>query len=90
MKENNVVEIVGREGNSDPLIELLRNGARKLIECAIESELEDYMAQYSTRRTADGKAGVVRNGYLPVCSLLTPSIGGRTGSNRINHCPHSR
>ncbi len=88
MKENNVVEIVGREGNSDPLTELLRNGARKLIECAIESELEDYMAQYSTRRTADGKAGVVRNGYLPERQLQTgmgsvtvkiPKVRSKTG-----------
>jgi len=71
MKESNVVEIVGREGISDPLTELLRAGARKLIECAIESELEEYMAQYSTRRTADGRAAVVRNGYLPERQLQT-------------------
>jgi len=70
------------------LTELLRNGARKLIECAIESELEDYMAQYSTRRTADGKAGVVRNGYLPERQLQTgmgsvtvkiPKVRSKTG-----------
>ena len=76
MTESNVVEISGREGITDPLTELLRTGARKLIERAVEMELEDYVAKYSMRRTADGKAGVVRNGYLPARQLQTgPSLG---------------
>jgi len=88
MRENNVVEISGREGISDPMTELLRIGARKLIECAVESELEAYMEQYSARRTADGKAGVVRNGYLPERQLQTgmgpvtvriPKVRSKTG-----------
>ena len=88
MKENNVVELTGREGISDPLTERLRVGARKLIECAVESELEAYMEQYSARRTADGKAGVVRNGYLPERQLQTgmgpvtvriPKVRSKTG-----------
>ena len=88
MKENNVVEILGRGEISDPMTELLRSGARKLIERAVEIELEAYMAQYSARRTADGKAGVVRNGYLPERQLQTgmgpitvkiPKVRSRTG-----------
>jgi transposase-like protein len=88
MKESNVVEISGRAGNSDPLTELLRDGARKLIERAVESELEDYLARYSAHRTAEGKAGVVRNGYLPERQLQTgmgpvtvkiPKVRSKTG-----------
>ena len=67
MRESNVVEISGRGGISDPLTEVLRNGARALIERAVESEL----AEYSSHRTADDKAGVVRNGYLPERQLQT-------------------
>ena len=52
MKENNVVGISGREGHSDPLTELLRSGARELIQRAVESELAEYLAQYSGHRTA--------------------------------------
>ena len=71
MRESNVVEISGRGGISDPLTEVLRNGARALIERAVESELAEYLAQYSSHRTADDKAGVVRNGYLPERQLQT-------------------
>ena len=63
MRESNVVELSSREGLSDPMTGLLRSGARALIQRAVEIELEEYMAQYAVRRTADGKAGVVRNGY---------------------------
>lgn len=39
MKENNVIEFAGREQFSDPLTELLRTGARQLIQAAVEAEL---------------------------------------------------
>jgi putative transposase len=88
MKESNVVEISGREGISDPLTELLRQGARDLIERAVETELAEYLGQYSGHRTAAGKAGVVRNGYLPERQLQTglgsvtvriPKVRSKTG-----------
>ncbi len=41
MKENSVVEVLGRGELSDPRTELLRSGARKLIERAVELELEE-------------------------------------------------
>ena len=94
MTESNVVEISGREGITDPLTELLRTGARKLIERAVEMELEDYVAKYSMRRTADGKAGVVRNGYLPARQLQTgmgpvtvriPTVRSKTGEPVVFH-----
>ena len=88
MRDNNVVEISGREGNSDPLTELLRERARELIERAVETELAEYLAQYSGHRTAQDKAGVVRNGYLPERQLQTglgsvtvgiPKVRSKTG-----------
>ena len=94
MTESNVVEISGREGITDPLTELLRTGARKLIERAVEMELEDYVAKYSMRRTADGKAGVVRNGYLPARQFQTgmgpvpvriPKVRSKTGEPVVFH-----
>jgi len=71
MNENNVVELNNPETNSDPLTELVRAGAGQLIERAVEIELQKFMAQYETSRTADGKAGVVRNGYLPEKNIQT-------------------
>ncbi|MCP3671049.1 MAG: IS256 family transposase, partial [Gammaproteobacteria bacterium] len=65
MKKNTVVELKGRDTLTDPVIELLITGARQLIKQAIEVELQGFMSQYSAHQTEDGKAIVVRNGYLP-------------------------
>lgn len=71
MRENNVVDFSGREAFSDSLTELLRTGARQLIEQAVEAELADFMEQFSGRVTSDGKAAVVRNGHLPDRQIQT-------------------
>ncbi|MCU7893549.1 MAG: hypothetical protein KZQ66_18140 [Candidatus Thiodiazotropha sp. (ex Lucinoma aequizonata)] len=65
MRKNNVVKLTGRDTISDPLTELLRTGAERLIYQAVEVELLELLAEHSERRTEDGKAGVVRNGHLP-------------------------
>ena len=63
-------------------------GAQELVCRAVEAELTEVMTQYVDRRTADGKAGVVRNGYLPERELQTgvgpvkvriPKIRAKTG-----------
>ncbi|NLB83164.1 MAG: IS256 family transposase [Synergistaceae bacterium] len=55
----------------DPLTELLRNGARDLIAKAVEAELETLLEEYSSHRLEDGRAAVVRNGYLPERTVQT-------------------
>ena len=77
MGKHTVVEFRGREASADPLTELLRVGARQLIHQAVEAELEELLAHHAERRTADGKAGVVRNGYLPERELQTSRQAGR-------------
>ncbi len=88
MSKNNVIELVGREAGHDPLTELLRAGAQRLIQQAVETELLELLGEHSERRTEDGKAGVVRNGYLPERKLQTgigpvtvqiPKVRARTG-----------
>lgn len=69
MSKNNVIEMGGREAGNDPLTELLRAGAERLIYQAVEAELEALLAEHAGRRTEDGKAGVVRNGHLPARKL---------------------
>jgi transposase-like protein len=89
MEKNNVVEITSQEENLDPLTDLLQSGARQLIKQAVETEVEELLSQYSAQRTEDGKAGVVRNGYLPERQLQTgigpvtvniPKVRSRTGN----------
>ena len=71
MNKHNVVELEDREILSDPLTEMLREGAMQLIHQAVEAELQDLLTQHSGRRTAEGKMAVVRNGYLPARELQT-------------------
>lgn len=71
MGKSNVIELEGRAGSIDPLTELLRTGARQLLQQAIEIELQEQLAGYTDRKLADGRAGVVRNGYLPERELQT-------------------
>ena len=88
MSKHNVIELAGRELGNDPLSELLRSGAERLIYQAVEAELETLLAEHADRRTEDGKAGVVRNGYLPARKLQTglgpvtvqiPKVRAKTG-----------
>jgi transposase-like protein len=71
MKKNTVIELSGRDPFSDALTELLRTGARALIQQAVEAELSGFLEQFSDRLLADGKAAVVRNGFQPERPIQT-------------------
>jgi putative transposase len=71
MSKNNVVEFAGREEISDPLTEMLRRGARELIQKAVEAELSEFMEGFSDRRLEDRRAAVVRNGHHPEREIQT-------------------
>ncbi|GFZ84650.1 IS256 family transposase [Pseudohongiella nitratireducens] len=71
MDKSNVVGFSGREKNADPLTDLLRQGARDLIQQAVEAELSEYLQQFTERRLKDGRAAVVRNGYQPERHIQT-------------------
>lgn len=71
MTKNNVVELKDLASNVDPLNNLLREGAQRLIYQAVEAELNSFLAQHTDRVIDDGKAGVVRNGYLPEREIQT-------------------
>jgi hypothetical protein len=53
------VEIKGAPGLDD----LIQQGARRIIQQAIEAELAAMFEQYSNVKTIDGRRAVVRNGY---------------------------
>ncbi len=54
----------------DSLTDLIRTGAKRLIAEAVELELETFLSSVS-ESLKDGKARVVRNGYLPAREILT-------------------
>jgi enoyl-CoA hydratase/carnithine racemase len=53
------------------LTDMVRTGARKLIRQAIEAELAELLAQYEGKTDEQGRAAVVRNGYLPEREVVT-------------------
>ena len=71
MSKAHVVELSGREEIADPLTELLRRGARTLIQQAVEAELGVFMESFHERKLDNGRAAVVRNGYQPERPIQT-------------------
>lgn len=71
MSKSNVVDIASPDTTLDPLTELLKSGARQLIQQAVEAELQELLSSVNERRLPDGRAEVVRNGYLPERDIQT-------------------
>jgi putative transposase len=71
MNKNNVIELSGRDQFTDALTDLLRTGARHLIEQAVEAELAEFMKQYADQFLGNGRATIVRNGYQPEREIQT-------------------
>jgi len=55
----------------DVLEEVLRQGARKMLQAAIENEVNEYLERYGDNRDGTGRRLVVRNGYLPEREIVT-------------------
>lgn len=53
------------------LEEIARSGARKMLQQALENEVEDFLARSSGARTEDGQRAIVRNGHLPERAIQT-------------------
>ncbi len=94
MSEDSVVEFRTPEAIADPLTELLRQGAKRLIQQAIEAELEEMLVQYAQVRDEQGRRAVVRNGYHPEREILTgigpvavkvPKVWSRHGEPVVFH-----
>lgn len=71
MSKSTVVEFARRDEATDPLNELLRRGARELLQQAVEAELASFLEQHAARQLEDGRAAVVRNGHLPERDIQT-------------------
>jgi transposase-like protein len=54
-----------------PLEELIRRGARHIIQQAIEAEVQVLTSTYAHVTTTGGQRVVVRNGYQPERNILT-------------------
>jgi transposase-like protein len=66
-----VLEFRANFEQRSPLDELVREGARRMLQTAIDAEVDDFLAQHGDRRDAQGRRQVVRNGRLPSRQILT-------------------
>ena len=71
MSKSNIVELSGRGEFTDTLTELVRTGARQIIQQAVEAELKEFMERFSERLLTNGKSAVIRNGYHPERAIQT-------------------
>jgi putative transposase len=72
MSKDNVIDFKKPETFlADPITEVLRTGARKLLTEALEAEIEGFLAQYRDLRDDQDRQRVVRNGYLPERQIQT-------------------
>ncbi len=89
MSNDTVVSLAAPAPVPDPLTELLRSGARRLVEAAVRAKFEEYLSSFGHEKLPDGRQRVVRNGRLPERKILTglgevdvrvPKARSRSGS----------
>ena len=72
MGKDNVIDFKKPEPFiDDPITDVLRTGARKLLTEALEAEIEGFLLQYRALRDNQDRQRVVRNGYLPEREIQT-------------------
>lgn len=71
MTKNSVISFKNPDLLQDPLTELLRTGAKKLIHQFVEAELAELLESHQHKLTPEGKQAVVRNGYHPERDIQT-------------------
>jgi putative transposase len=69
--QDNVIKLAQPGTFSDPLTEVLRNGARALLAQAVEAEVATFLGDHAAKLTADGHQRLVRHGHLPEREIMT-------------------
>jgi putative transposase len=71
MTETKVVSLRQPDEIDDPLTEILRSGAKRLIEQAVEAEFAAFLGAHADLKLPDGRQRVVRHGHDPVRPIQT-------------------
>ncbi len=72
MSKDNLIDLKKPEAFvDDPLTDILRQGARRLISAALEAEIETFLKQYKEIAGDKSCQRIVRNGYLPEREIQT-------------------
>jgi len=73
VEEDTVVALPrpGANVEGDPLLAVLRDGARRMLKQAIEAEVEAFLAAHAALTDAQGRRRMVRNGHAPERQIQT-------------------
>ncbi|MCF8482937.1 MAG: IS256 family transposase [Rhodospirillum sp.] len=71
MTDDTVVGFRQPGETDDPLTEILRSGARRLLAQAVEAEVAALLAEHSHLKAEDGRQRLVRHGHGPEREILT-------------------
>ena len=72
MSKSNVVSMVRPEAEpQDVLTEIARDGARQMLQAALQAEVESFLAGHADLTDGEGRRRVVRNGFLPEREVQT-------------------
>jgi putative transposase len=73
MEDDTVVRLPrpGASVKDDPLLEVLRSGARRMLQQVIESEVESFLSAHADLEDVHGRRRVVRNGHAPEREIQT-------------------
>src|SRR5512135_2222183 len=70
-EDSKVIRLRQPEEIDDPLTAILRAGARRLLEQAIEAEVDAFLASMKDLKLPDGRDRVVRHGHGPQQAIQT-------------------
>ena len=70
-EDSSVVRLGPQQAVEDPLTEVLRQGARRLLAQAVEAEVAAFLAAHGELVDEAGRQRLVRNGFLPERAIQT-------------------
>lgn len=71
MKKTTTVLPFRQATSVDPLTEIAREGARRMIAIAIQAEVDEFVAGFADLKLPDGRQRIVRHGYGPEREVQT-------------------
>src|SRR4029450_6176021 len=83
MIQDKVVQLIQPAEFSDPLTEVLREGARALLAQAVEAEVAAFLSGHADRQTEDGRQRLVRHGHRPERAMMTGLGPVPRGARRV-------
>ena len=64
-------QFIKEENTWSALEQVARDGARKMLQLALENEVEEFIVKHSALTDKSGRKAVTKNGYMPARQILT-------------------